>query len=101
MGLLRRPTPGKRVEDGRSAGPTGRARFARIPRKPSCGYAAISTFRVEDAHVWPWRRSVSTETAMTVAESLIPNTRDRPLWPRCGRPPAFPTVNRVDRPVAG
>jgi hypothetical protein len=28
-----------------SAGPAGRARFARNQRKPTCGYAAILTFR--------------------------------------------------------
>src|SRR5829696_7388851 len=52
MGLLRRPTPGGIVEDGRWAGPAGRARIRAHPRKTNCGYAAISTFRVEDAHIW-------------------------------------------------
>jgi hypothetical protein len=42
MGLLRRPTPGEIVEDGRLGRPCGRARFRAHSRKPTCGYAAIS-----------------------------------------------------------
>jgi len=43
-GLLRRPTPGEMVEDGRLGRPHGRARIRAHRGNPTCGYAAPSDF---------------------------------------------------------
>ena len=92
MGLLRRPTTSKIVEDGRSAGPAGRARIRAHSRKPGCGYAAnphfncrTSTSRMVGAG------PVRMLTAANVAASAT-GTDSPPCDPT---PPAWQAPTRV------
>jgi hypothetical protein len=102
MGLLRRPTPGEIVEDGRfSRGPAGRARYRAHPRKPTCGYAAMPPFQCAVSYDLPMSlpsfpsTSVMFTTTAAVGGLAVASTRcglgarSRPRatdWPAAAAP---------------
>ena len=80
MGLLRRPTPGEIVEDGRFSRPCGPGRelITRNLRKPVCSGAAIPHFTARQLRHSPAVVAVSLGASVRCSERMSGTARTRP-----------------------